>query len=59
MNDPLPLKPTLPEVDLRDLPEQTKNYLISLHAQTGQPIAELIRDILNRTARDHREGRAA
>lgn len=48
----------LPEVDLRDLPEQTKNYLIGLHAVTNRPIAELIRDILNRTARAS-EGRAA
>lgn len=37
----------LPEVALADLPEATKDYLIALHASTGRPIAELIREILN------------
>jgi len=41
---------TLPEVALSALPEATKDYLIALHAQTGKPIAELIRDILNDNA---------
>jgi hypothetical protein len=40
----------LPEVALDSLPTETKDYLISLHAATGRPIAELIRDILNRMA---------
>jgi hypothetical protein len=40
----------LPEVALADLPETTKDYLISLHAATGRPIAELVRELLNRTA---------
>lgn len=42
--------PKLPEVSLESLPPLTKDYLISLHAATGRPIAELIRDILNRMA---------
>lgn len=41
---------TLPEVALADLPEATKDYLISLHVSTGRPIAELVREILNRMA---------
>jgi len=40
----------LPDVALADLPETTKDYLISLHAATGRPIAELVRDLLNRMA---------
>jgi hypothetical protein len=50
--------PKLPEVALDDLPVGTKDYLISLHAATGKPIKELIRDILNRMA-GQPEGRAA
>lgn len=38
---------TLPEVALSDLPEKTKDYLIRLHAATGKPIAEIIREALN------------
>lgn len=48
----------LPDVALSDLPAETKDYLISLHAATGRPIKELIRDILNRMA-GQPEGRAA
>ncbi len=48
-------EPKLPEIHLRDLPDHTKNFLIGLHAATGRPIAELIRDILNRTARNQTE----
>jgi hypothetical protein len=51
---------TLPEVALADLPEQTKDHLIRLHAATGKPIAEIIREILNRMAGvPKEEGRAA
>ena len=49
MTAPTP-QATLPEVALADLPETTKDYLISLHAATGRPIAELVRDILNQMA---------
>ncbi len=48
----------LPEVALDALPVKTKDYLISLHAATGKPIAELIRDILN-VAAGQKEGQAA
>jgi len=42
-------------VALADLPETTKDYLISLHTATGRPIAELIRELLNRTAETQME----
>jgi len=38
------------KVALSALPEATKDYLIALHAQSGKPIGELIRDSLNRNA---------
>jgi hypothetical protein len=47
MSDALPTKDKLPEVALDDLPVKTKDYLIGLHAATGRPIADLIREILN------------
>lgn len=58
MNAPTPHEAKLPEVSLDDLPKATTDYLISLHAATGKPIAELIRDILNRMA-GQQEGRTA
>lgn len=47
MQQATPPAPALPEVPLNALDERTKDYLIGLHAQSGKPIAELIRDILN------------
>jgi hypothetical protein len=41
---------TLPAVPLSELPEATKDYLISQHAATGLPIAEIVREILNRAS---------
>ena len=38
---------------------KTKDFLIALHAHTGKPIAELIRDILNQVASQTTERRSA
>jgi hypothetical protein len=42
--------PQLPTVRLEDLTPTAKDYLLSLHAATGKPVAELIRDILQGVA---------
>jgi hypothetical protein len=43
-------------VDLRDIPDATKTYLIGLHAATGRPIADLVAEILDNAATQE-EGR--
>jgi hypothetical protein len=49
----------LPSVALSDLSPTAKDYLLSLHAATGKPVAELIRDILTGVARISQGGKAA
>jgi hypothetical protein len=49
----------LPTVALSDLSPTAKDYLLSLHAATGKPVAELIRDILTGVARLSKDGQAA
>lgn len=50
MNATSDTETTLP-VDLHDLPDRTKTYLIGLHAATGRPIAELVAEILDAAAK--------
>jgi hypothetical protein len=46
-------------VALSDLTPTTKDYLLRLHAATGKPVAELIRDILTGVASITTPGKAA
>ena len=54
-----PLKTsTLPQIALKDLPEQTKDYIIAYSA-TGLTVQQSIREILTAAAKAQLEGRGA
>ena len=54
-----PLKTsTLPQIALKDLPEQTKDYIIAYSA-TGLTVQQSIREILTAAAKAQLEGGAA
>lgn len=47
---------TLPQIALKDLPEQTKDYIIAYSA-TGLTVQQSIREILTAAAKAQLEGR--
>jgi hypothetical protein len=47
---------TLPQIALKDLPEQTKDYIIAYSA-TGLTVQQSIREILTAAAKSQLEGR--
>ena len=47
---------TLPQIALKDLPEQTKDYIIAYSA-TGLTVQQTIREILTAAAKAQLEGR--
>jgi hypothetical protein len=49
---------TLPQIALKDLPEQTKDYIIAYSA-TGLTVQQSIREILTAAAKAQLEGGAA
>jgi hypothetical protein len=49
---------TLPQIALKDLPEQTKDYIIAYSA-TGLTVQQSIREILTAAAKAQLEGRGA
>jgi hypothetical protein len=49
---------TLPQIALKDLPEQTKDYIIAYSA-TGLTVQQSIREILTAAAKEQLEGRGA
>jgi hypothetical protein len=48
---------TLPQIALKDLPEQTKDYIIAYSA-TGLTVQQSIREILTAAAKAQLEGRS-
>jgi hypothetical protein len=49
---------TLPQIALKDLPEQTKDFIIAYSA-TGLTVQQSIREILTAAAKAQLEGRGA
>ena len=49
---------TLPQIALKDLPEQTKDFIIAYSA-TGLTVQQSIREILTAAAKAHLDGGAA
>lgn len=43
----------LPDIELSELPESTKDFIIAASAATGMPVKDVIREVLNKDAIDH------